>query len=523
MGYVLFLAICLPITNCYGQSWKIIEGGRYSSNKISKTSSKNNSEMGGRSSFAAAASDKFMFVHGGWGLNEKGGCSVLNDVWEYEIKTKKWKCLIKNSLDSSTNSRSNHIVVLHHNKLFFFFGIDYDKQNKKITRSDVVSYNIETGKYNFLKFDMGKLPLSRHSAITWSDNSKLYVLGGVHIDSLGRNVVLNDFWSFNLNDNAWSKLSEADVDYCVPYLNEQQENISDSREYAQPNFVRGGVAWVHNSNLYYYVSLVTSGFINNSQIWKYNTLSNKWKLVKVSRGRLSEYGEIVMPGFRKSSVVWVDHNNIYLYGGFSYNSSRLYGIANDTWKLNMEDFSWIRISPIEECEIYASVVYDAEEQTYNNPGARIETTGLTVSNGNFTEHYLLGGLLAHNGKVVYRNDIWKLEDNLEEKEKKRIKQYKGNRSSTGTLQNTDCPLKILSNISLNELRIVASEKLSNVSINIYSLSGELVAEFPQAYIGQGQTVVLDIAKLLDGQYIVQYIVGNSKKCSDRIVINHLAH
>ncbi len=511
-------------TNVYSQTWEVIKGGRFSSNKMSLTGSKKSADMGGRSSFGAVSINEFIYVHGGWGLNRKGRCAVLNDIWQFDTRKRKWNCLAKNSLDSAYFSRSNHTLVHYNNELFSFFGVAYNKQNKKYTRSDVSVYNIETTKRDILELNNSESqPLSRHTPVTWQRGNKFYVLGGIHVDSLGRNHTLEDFWVFNLDEKTWRQLSQAKEDYCQPFLNVQQDDLVESEEYQQPNYIKGGLAWVYNGDLYYYISLAGESFINNAQIWKYYAQANKWKLVKVNRNNLGEYGELAMPGYRTSSVVWVDRNTLYLYGGFSYNSSRLYGLANDTWKLNLENLQWIKMSPEEDCKIYADIVYETEDKRFNNPGARIETAGLSVTQNNKTEQFLLAGLLAHNGKTAYRNDVWKLVPDQTEEETQKIREYQERTTRSTSLETNDCPLRILTNTSVSELQIVSSADVKNLTIQIYDLSGNLAAEYTEGYIQQGQTITMELSKLRDGDYIVQYVLGNSKKCSERIIVNNTAH
>jgi N-acetylneuraminic acid mutarotase len=117
-----------------------------------------------------------------------------------------------------------------------------------------------------------------------------------------------------------------------------------------------------------------------------------------------------IPGGRNNAVSWSDlSGNLWLFGGYGYNSTGTLGYLNDLWKFDPKlgtygEWTWMGGggSPI-----YGTLGTAAST---NIPGGREEAVSWSDASGNF---WLFGGNgLDSTGKSGYLNDLWKFDPQL---------------------------------------------------------------------------------------------------------------
>ena len=182
-------------------------------------------------------------------------------------------------------------------------------------------------------------PGGRIDSVSLIDTSgNLWLFGGSGYDSTGTNGVLNDLWEFNPDNKEWTWVSGSDT-----------ANINAA----------SGTAGIYG----------TLGLASTKNL----------------------------PGARVDSVSWTDTSgNLWLFGGYGFDSTGAGGSLNDLWEFNptIKEWTWMGGSN----SANASGVYGTQGVASANdvPPARYGATASTDSDGIF---WLFGG----SGY----NDLWK--------------------------------------------------------------------------------------------------------------------
>jgi N-acetylneuraminic acid mutarotase len=176
------------------------------------------------------------------------------------------------------------------------------------------------------------------------------------------------------------------------------------------------------------------GSYNLSRIGEYNDLwrlipaFNEWDWVGGNKpstcsssygcGTAGVYGTLGapatgMPGSRSGAATWVDNSgNLWLFGGWGYDSRDQFGWLNDLWKLNpaTDQWTWMGGSTKEVLSFYSSYGNPGVYGTLgvpaagNIPGSRYDAATWTDSQGNF---WLFGGVGQDSiADGVLLNDLW---------------------------------------------------------------------------------------------------------------------
>jgi hypothetical protein len=111
-----------------------------------------------------------------------------------------------------------------------------------------------------------------------------------------------------------------------------------------------------------------------------------------------------VPGARQVAVGWIDvHGNLWLFGGYGYDSAGVLGELNDLWKYSAGEWTWMTGSNlIGQVGTYGTQGVTASS---NVPGAREFGVSWTDASGNF---WLFGGAIAPGGAPAL-NDLWRYE------------------------------------------------------------------------------------------------------------------
>jgi uncharacterized repeat protein (TIGR02543 family) len=256
------------------------------------------------------------------------------------------------------------------------------------------------------------IPGARNSAVSWIDNSgNFWLFGGYGLGSPGSSSGnLNDLWKFDGTYWIWISGSATanqggiygTIGIAVP------SNIPGARN--------GAVSWIDNSgNLWLfggsgYDSQNTFFYLND--LWKFDGTNWTWVSGNNLAGQSGNYGMngtaslSNVPGSRTSAVSWIDGNgNLWLFGGYGFDSTGTTGYLNDLWKFDGTNWTWAGGSSIaDQIGIYGTKNIAAGA---NIPGARISAVSWTDKSGNF---WLFGGF-GYDSTVAYGdlNDLWKFD------------------------------------------------------------------------------------------------------------------
>lgn len=156
------------------------------------------------------------------------------------------------------------------------------------------------------------------------------------------------------------------------------------------------------------------GHLND--LWKYDPATQQWAWI--SGGNVADVAGVYgtkgvpsvdnAPGSRDSHELWKDAGgNLWLFGGFGFDSSGTTGDLNDMWVFDPTSLEWTWISGSNsrnQSGVYGTKgVPDAD----NVPGARVRATSWTDGSGKF---WVFGGVGSDAaGNIGDLNDLWKFD------------------------------------------------------------------------------------------------------------------
>jgi N-acetylneuraminic acid mutarotase len=282
------------------------------------------------------------------------------------------------------------------------------------------------------------IPGGRDSAMTWTDASgNLWLFGGEGYDSTGAFGYLNDVWKFNPKlgiNGEWTWMGGSNS------TANSQSGVYGTLGTADPTNVPGGrysaVSWSDASGDLWlfggegYDLTGASGALND--LWKFDTklgTNGEWtwmggsSTVGSNGGQSGVYGTLGtadpknVPGGRGYAVSWSDASgNLWLFGGYGFDSAGTTGYSNDLWKFNLALGEWTWMggsSTIGSSTATRSGVYGTQgtPAPTNIPGGRGYAVSWSDASGNL---WLFGGYgYDSTGKSWgYLNDLWKFDPKL---------------------------------------------------------------------------------------------------------------
>jgi N-acetylneuraminic acid mutarotase len=274
--------------------WQLIDGkGKFNVGpKASKQKTEDPQNIIGSRAGAITWTDNKdnLWIFGGNANNSAGEFNDIelhNDLWKFNTKNKKW----------------SWISGL----------IEPQKKNKKNDRG---------------KFDSNIAPSPRSMSSGWFDsvNNKMYIYGGVGIDSTGNIGGLSDMWVFDIQKEQWNK------------PNETRNSINSEAKFAtldtydkqnNPGYRINANYWNQNGDELYMMggqNKFSPRVVEIERfVWAYNTKLNQWKIVLGLESVVTSSGSTFMDR----------NNNLYLFGGVEYDEKKGYtNPSNKVWKLN---------------------------------------------------------------------------------------------------------------------------------------------------------------------------------------------
>jgi N-acetylneuraminic acid mutarotase len=341
-----------------------------------------NDKPGGREESASwIDNDGNPWFFGGYGLGIISTTpGLLNGLWEYDVVNGNW-VLVRG------NENANSITY-------------------------------QAGVYGTQGFyDSDNIPGARSNGVSWTgtgDNSGyLYLFGGEGYDINGTLGLLNDLWQFNISSHNWTWMngSSAVGQYGV-YGTIGISNSADTpgaRGASATCVDSNGTFWLFGG--YGYGSSGSIGILND--LWKYSGTKWTWVSGSKSVSRKGIYGTKGIadannvPGSRYGSAMWMDtKGNLWIYGGYGYDSKGKGFYLSDSWVFNVDSNEWTWVSGSNLANQHKIGVYGTKGIPDGNtvPGDRV---GFSSWRDNYGYLWLFGGNGYDSGGTYgVLNDLW---------------------------------------------------------------------------------------------------------------------
>jgi N-acetylneuraminic acid mutarotase len=261
------------------------------------------------------------------------------------------------------------------------------------------------------------VPGAREDAVGWVDaGDKLWLFGGFAHDSTGFPGRANDLWTFDPAAGTWTWVAGSDIRNQAGIYGTQ--GLPDP--VSTPGARNGSVSWTDASGrLWLFGGLAHDAMGDIGQIndlWSFDPATAQWTWVGGSSTRYQAgvYGTkgvadpANFPGARVGAAGCLDASgNLWLFGGFGYDSAGDKARLNDLWKFDPATLQWTWISgsdAINQIGVYGTL---GESDPANIPGARFEAVSWIDASGAF---WLFGGDgLDFAGTIYKMNDQWKFD------------------------------------------------------------------------------------------------------------------
>lgn len=311
------------------------------------------------------------------GPNTQPGVGVV--IWKYQ--------------GTATSAVTSVIVDGGHNDWSWFDGANTADQKGTFVAPPAAPPTFDTDS-----------PGGRKYPATWTDlNGNLWLFGGFGF-TYPSGVTppatdLNDMWEYTGTQNYNGSYNNIWVNTVPPFT-------------GGPAPRTGAVTWTlpSSGDLYLFGGEDgASNFLND--IWKYNISSSAWTQVSGGFNQLGVYGSINVPapgnkpGSRWGSTGRLDSSgNVWIFGGYGYDSTGAVGLLNDLWKYNTSTSQWTWISGSTTIGQSGNYGTKGTPLGTNVPGARETSMCWLDASGNF---WLFGGFTNDSlGNPAALNDLW---------------------------------------------------------------------------------------------------------------------
>lgn len=263
------------------------------------------------------------------------------------------------------------------------------------------------------------IPGGRYGAAGWTDsaNGQLWLFGGRGFPETMPNGIdtLNDLWRYDIASGEWTWMSGANTESQNGTYGTKgvaaAENVPGSREYAASWIDASGDLWLFGGNGY---AEVAPGTLND--LWKYDTSTGQWAWMSGSK-----YGDNLsvaptygtkgtahpnnVPGGRYNAVSWADTSgNLWLFGGYGWDSPTTLAVMNDLWRYNIASGEWTWVSGSSVGNQVGTYGTKGVANAANVPGARQSAMGWFDPSGKL---WLFGGSGFDSVTLAgYLNDLW---------------------------------------------------------------------------------------------------------------------
>jgi N-acetylneuraminic acid mutarotase len=385
-----------------------------------------------------------LWLFGGAGYDGGGHNVYFNDVWEYStISGWAWMggsastnvagvygTQGQTASSNAPGSRSSAVSWTDSSgNLWLFGGYGYDANGTLGNLNDLWEFNPTThawtwvggsdtenayGLYGTLgSASMSNMPGARNSAVSWTDSSgNFWLFGGNGEAQSGTGGSLNDLWMFN-KTLGWTWISGSNgLDQIGSYGTQgtpSTGNVPGARQFSSGWIDASDNLWVFGGQGY-----DSSGHLGNmNDLWQYSPTAKTWTWVSGSStiAALAVYGTQGVaaagnvPGARDNADAWIDSSgNLWLFGGFAYNSTGTQGSVDDLWTYSPTAGTWKWVAGSSTADVKGVYGTKKTAAASNEPGARNSASAWTNHAGGF---WVFGGQgfdSTDAGGLL--NDLW---------------------------------------------------------------------------------------------------------------------
>ena len=392
-----------------------------------------------------------LWLFGGYGEDSTGNQGYLNDLWEYSGGTWMLKslsatitlpgateCNEGNYIAGSTvvGGRASAATWVDASGNFWLFG-GFGCGNASTlpgNLNDLWMYNIASGQWTFegsvqtentnqtgsygqqFTSSTSFVPGARTRAVAWTGtDGSFWLFGGFGDDSNGNPGDLNDLWKFDPTTLEWTwmsgSLTQLQVGSYGTMGQANAANVPGSRDAASGVADASGNLWLFGGEGCD-TSCASSVLLND--LWMFNptTLEWTWEAGSNGNGQPGNAGtEFVTansnePGSRPESYLWADAaNNLWLFGGFGFDTTDIPGDLNDLWEFDTTTMEWTFMGGSPTATGAQTPVYGTEgtPAITNIPGGREAYAAWNTLDGNF---WLFGGVGYNATTGGLLNDLW---------------------------------------------------------------------------------------------------------------------
>jgi N-acetylneuraminic acid mutarotase len=196
---------------------------------------------------------------------------------------------------------------------------------------------------------VANVPGARRLAASWVDaNGNFWIFDGIGYGASGPATYLDDLWEFSPANNEWTSIAG-------PTL-ASYGTMGVPASSNHPEIRTGEFTWVDSKGKFWLFGganqLHSSGDEFND-LWQYDPVAKEWTWMGGSNTQDAKgiYGTEGMaspsnyPGARADFASSVDaDDNIWIFGGYGYDSAGNPGDLNDLWRLNTATMQWTWVS-----------------------------------------------------------------------------------------------------------------------------------------------------------------------------------
>jgi N-acetylneuraminic acid mutarotase len=262
------------------------------------------------------------------------------------------------------------------------------------------------------------VPGARSGAtMRWIDASgNIWMYGGGGCDSTGAFVLYGDLWEYSPSTNQWTWVGGPSSTTPWPNPVYGTQGVADPAN--TPGARGAAVTWTDaNGNAWMFggFGFNSSGGAYQNDLWKYSPLTNEWTWIAGpnTQNNPGVYGAqgvaqaSNVPGARSGAQYWTDASgNVWLFGGWGYDSTGQKGMLGDLWEYSPSTGQWTWVGGPNTAN--GTGVYGTQgvAAAANIPAPRDTAATWTDRSGNL---WLFGGewWIASPGEARRLNDLWK--------------------------------------------------------------------------------------------------------------------
>jgi N-acetylneuraminic acid mutarotase len=318
-----------------------------------------------------------LWLFGGTGYAASGGSAEsLSDLWKYSPSSGEWTWVAGPSSGNNNGVYGTKGVAAAANtpggrsgaaawvdasgNLWLFGGAGYGASGGSGDLSDLWKFSPSSGEWTWVGGPStingsgtygtkgvaaaSNWPGSRFVGASWVDASgNFWLFGGIGYASSGSGN-LSDLWQYSSSSGEWTWVSGASSVATYSVYGTQgvaaASNAPGSRYAAVSWIDASGNLWLFGGSGY---AASTNGFLND--LWYYTPATGEWTWISGSQSAAQSglYGTqgtasvSNLPGSRQESHVWLDSSgNLWLFGGYGYDSAGTNGELNDLWQFTLQ-------------------------------------------------------------------------------------------------------------------------------------------------------------------------------------------